>query len=492
MQAEYDRRRLVLLIQLYLVLLIIEGALRKWFLPSLSDPLLLVRDPVAIVICVLGYRSRNLVFDGYMRSLFLLLAAFVAIGALQLINGIGGSPLVIGYGLRTYLLHLPIAFVMARVLNREDVHRILMMFVWTALPMAILMAVQFESSPRSWVNLGVAGHRGQIFAAPGRIRPAGTFSFVNGPIGFFSIALAALIAGAVDLRGVSWPLRIAGWVGRVARGGGLRQPQFSGGGRRRDAGRRRGMGARPFDKAGTRPRGVRVYRARRRQRPRLVRHRAGRRRSDSEPARSMGERRADQAADVRLQHHQVGDCRLPDARRRSRRRHECGRGDAGDEGLPLGRGRVAARHLRGGPDSRTAVSDLARLDHAGGRTSGAPRQRFRRAAAAVAVGGLRLQPAQRTVGPDVDSGIRRVHARPDTRRRPDGAPRARPRAGRRAATGLDATMAAGRAGRRRPGPAHERRPSAARGARLQLCGGRAAEHAALRRTCSATSSRRKA
>jgi hypothetical protein len=211
MQAEYDRRRLVLLIQLYVVLLVVEGALRKWFLPSLSDPLLLVRDPVAIVICVLGYRSKNLVFDGHIRSLFLLLAGFVAIGALQLINGIGGSPLVIGYGLRTYLLHLPVAFVMARVLNPIDIRRILMAFLWMALPMAVLMAVQFESSPRAWVNLGVSGHRGQIFAAPGHIRPAGTFSFVNGPIGFFSIALAALIAGSVE-RGLPWALRIAGWV----------------------------------------------------------------------------------------------------------------------------------------------------------------------------------------------------------------------------------------------------------------------------------------
>jgi len=212
MQAEYDRRRLVLLIELYVILLIFEGALRKWFLPSLSDPLLLVRDPVAVVICVLGYRSKNLVFDGYLRALFLLLAGFVAIGALQLINGIGGSPFVIAYGLRTYLLHLPVAFVMARVLNSTDIRRILMMFLWAALPMAVLMAVQFESSPHAWVNLGVAGHRGQIFAAPGHIRPAGTFSFVNGPMGFFTIALAALIASAVDLRGVSWLLRIAGWV----------------------------------------------------------------------------------------------------------------------------------------------------------------------------------------------------------------------------------------------------------------------------------------
>jgi hypothetical protein len=211
MQAELDRRRLVFLIQLYLILLVIEGALRKWLLPSLSDPLLLVRDPVAIVICVLGYRSKSLVFDGYMRSLFLLLAAFVAVGALQLINGIGGSPLVIAYGLRTYLLHLPVAFVMARVLNRADINKILMVCLWVALPMAVLMAVQFDSPPQAWVNLGVAGHRGQIFAAPGHIRPAGTFSFVTGPMGFFTIVMAALIAGSVE-GGLRWTLRIAGWI----------------------------------------------------------------------------------------------------------------------------------------------------------------------------------------------------------------------------------------------------------------------------------------
>ena len=210
-QPEIDRRRLVLLIELYVVLLVVEGALRKWFFPSLSNPLLLVRDPVAVVICVLGYRSGNLVFDNYIRSLFLLLAGFVAVGALQLINGIGGSPLVIGYGLRTYLLHLPVAFVMARVLTPPDIRRILIGFLWAALPMAILMAVQFESSPHAWVNLGVSGHRGQIFAAPGHIRPAGTFSFVNGPIGFFSIAIAALIAASVE-RALSWPMLVTGWV----------------------------------------------------------------------------------------------------------------------------------------------------------------------------------------------------------------------------------------------------------------------------------------
>ena len=45
-------------IWLYLVLLIFEGALRKWFLPSLATPLLLVRDPIAIYLVYEGFRHR--------------------------------------------------------------------------------------------------------------------------------------------------------------------------------------------------------------------------------------------------------------------------------------------------------------------------------------------------------------------------------------------------------------------------------------------------
>ena len=37
-------------IWLYFLLWIFEGALRKWVLPSLATPLLMVRDPIAIYI----------------------------------------------------------------------------------------------------------------------------------------------------------------------------------------------------------------------------------------------------------------------------------------------------------------------------------------------------------------------------------------------------------------------------------------------------------
>jgi hypothetical protein len=78
--------------------------------------------------------------------------------------------------------------------------------------MSLLMVAQFESLPQDFINAGVAGHTGQIWAGAGHIRPAGTFSFVTGPAAFFSIALAALIASYLDLSGVSIGVRLAGWI----------------------------------------------------------------------------------------------------------------------------------------------------------------------------------------------------------------------------------------------------------------------------------------
>src|SRR5438046_9926235 len=62
------------LIYLYLFLLIIEGALRKWIVPQFSNPLLLVRDPVVLAIYLLAWRAHI-----FPRNAFLSLLATVGI-----------------------------------------------------------------------------------------------------------------------------------------------------------------------------------------------------------------------------------------------------------------------------------------------------------------------------------------------------------------------------------------------------------------------------
>src|ERR1700719_3459780 len=57
------------LIWLYFVLLICEGALRKWVVPQLSDPLLIIRDPIVILIFLLAIRARIFPSSNFIYSL---------------------------------------------------------------------------------------------------------------------------------------------------------------------------------------------------------------------------------------------------------------------------------------------------------------------------------------------------------------------------------------------------------------------------------------
>ena len=68
-------------IWLYFILLIFEGALRKWLLPSLSTPLLVIRDPIAIWIFITARQKGYLKFNAYSFLMVVtgLISAFTAL-----------------------------------------------------------------------------------------------------------------------------------------------------------------------------------------------------------------------------------------------------------------------------------------------------------------------------------------------------------------------------------------------------------------------------
>lgn len=178
------------LIWAYFLLLIFEGALRKWFLPSLSTPLLIVRDPVVILIygvAASGNRFPRSAFIGWITGLALLsfLASFTGTGNLK----------VILFGLRADFLHLPLIFLLPQVLTHADVKKIGKWFFLISIPMALLAFEQFRSGPDARINAVAGGELGgQLYASGGRIRPAGTFSFVTGMVSFSSY-VAAFVLG---------------------------------------------------------------------------------------------------------------------------------------------------------------------------------------------------------------------------------------------------------------------------------------------------------
>ena len=184
------------MIWLYFVLLLTEGALRKWFLPGFSDLLFVVRDPVVIIIYGLALQAR----------VFPLRIAIVSLGVIAffsaLFSALGDAPPAVTlFGLRTNYLHLPLVFIMMQTLDRSDAIRFGRMMLIAAIPIFAIMLVQFQSSPDAWINAGAGGSdNGQIHGALGKIRPPGPFSFIDGVVSFFSLTTAFIYYGWIKQR----------------------------------------------------------------------------------------------------------------------------------------------------------------------------------------------------------------------------------------------------------------------------------------------------
>ena len=202
------------LIWLYFWLLILEGTLRKWILPQFSDVLLIIRDPVVIAIYLLAIKAK--VFPRNAYVLFLAIIAFlsclVSLLVLQPYLSIQPLVLVTGYGFRSNFLHLPLIFVIGKVMDEDDVKKLGKWVLLGLIPMCVLLAVQFSSAPDAFVNRTAGlGETQQITAGGGKIRPPGTFSFGSGIV-FYAALSASYLLYALLTRGLyrNWLLYSAG------------------------------------------------------------------------------------------------------------------------------------------------------------------------------------------------------------------------------------------------------------------------------------------
>ena len=168
-------------IWLYFFLLIFEGALRKWFLPGLATPLLIIRDPLAAW----------LIFSAWKRGLldvnfYIIVMVFISITGIYtaFFLGHGNLPVAI-YGARISLFHFPLIFVIGKIFHKNDVEELGKVTLWISILMAILIALQFYSPQSAWVNRGLEGGSAGFSGAMGYFRPPGTFSFTNGTSLFF-------------------------------------------------------------------------------------------------------------------------------------------------------------------------------------------------------------------------------------------------------------------------------------------------------------------
>jgi hypothetical protein len=170
---------LKIIIWCYFLLLIFEGALRKWVSPGLATPLLLVRDPLALLLIYKATKVGISWMNNYIR-----IGWFVTALSFSLtLSFIGHQNIFVAiYGARIMFLHFPLIFIIAKVMDKEDVLKIGRVFLLICIPMTLLIALQFYSPQSAWVNRGIGGDMtGSGFSgAMGYFRPSGTFSFTSG------------------------------------------------------------------------------------------------------------------------------------------------------------------------------------------------------------------------------------------------------------------------------------------------------------------------
>lgn len=197
-------------VKLALLLVIVEGAIRKWFLPSAQDLVYFAKDAVLLA-----------AFCGYLRdsgrlqrmkgrpsqSLVLILILAALYGLLEAFNPHLPNLLVGALGFKAYFLYVPLLVVLPAVFSDDaSLAHFLRLYVLIAIPVGILAAAQFFSPSDSFLNTYARGgtETAATFGSSEFVRVTGTFSYITG---FSSYLLCTAILLLGILASTGWRLR---------------------------------------------------------------------------------------------------------------------------------------------------------------------------------------------------------------------------------------------------------------------------------------------
>jgi hypothetical protein len=200
--SEPGRRRIVALVFLVFVLLVTEGAIRKWLLPSYGRYLFFIRDPFVIAAYAIALTS------GWWPKSQTLLNVGIAFGAISLVlaavqlMSAGASAdnllLLTAYGWRNYFLYLPLPFVMATTFRAADVAWLGRLILLISVPIAVLVFLQFVAPINSPINVGISDDPSMQFRGldvmARKTRPMGPFTSDQGQRGYVVALVSMLMA----------------------------------------------------------------------------------------------------------------------------------------------------------------------------------------------------------------------------------------------------------------------------------------------------------
>ncbi len=203
-------RRWRLAVQLVMVLLILEGAIRKWVAPGAQDLVYFAKDVLLLGIYAGFFRDLPRLRSRLPRLpvLYGVLAFGALFGVLEIFNPALPNLLVGIFGFKAYFFYVPLIFVLpAAFRNDSELHLFLWRYCLLAIPVGLLAIAQFFSPSSSLLNTYARSSEDAYvvtFGSSSYVRVTATFSFITG---YTAYLLAAAVLILMLLGAGRWKFR---------------------------------------------------------------------------------------------------------------------------------------------------------------------------------------------------------------------------------------------------------------------------------------------
>jgi len=193
--AAQDWRRSV---KAVLILVVLEGALRKWVLPQASQFIYFLKDFVLIGAYLRYFllsRSQNQIFTKT-PVILTLLGCMAVWGGLQAFNPSLGSVVIGLFGIKNYFLYIPLIWLVPQIFEtEEELYQFIRNYLLLLIPVGLLAIAQFFSPPTSPLNIYAWGEEapGIAVSGLGTVRVTGTFSYLSGYTTYLLACLCLLL-----------------------------------------------------------------------------------------------------------------------------------------------------------------------------------------------------------------------------------------------------------------------------------------------------------
>ena len=181
------------------VILVIEGALRKWALPQASDLSYFLKDLILLSVYLRYYVFSSAKGKFVVKNQIITIIIFLVAGwcLFQTFNPSLGSPIVGFFGLRGYLFYIPLMWILPSLFqSEEELYRFLRSHLLLLIPVGILGIAQFFSPASSPLNVYANDEATSVavFGAAKAVRVTGTFSYISGYAVYLVVCFGLLIS----------------------------------------------------------------------------------------------------------------------------------------------------------------------------------------------------------------------------------------------------------------------------------------------------------